>query len=578
MNRRDALVATLLATGLVVLLVPLARLGVDFHHDGIMLKPALDVLSGQVLFRDTFMQYGALTCYLQVVALWLHPSLLSVKLMTVAAYGVTMFFLYASWRLILPRSLAILACGLFFLFLPSYEQDWFGHYLIFLPWSSVFALMFQSVGLYALFRIIRGEQSEQWGLILGIVCACVFWCRQPVGLIMIGCVAVIWVALHWTNWGSGNYSKRAIFGRISGGFVAVNGIMLGGILLSGGLADWWYQNFVWPRKCAEDMYDNWSHFLDPHIHPVAGAGLLALLLAVFLPALVKKFRPTLLSRTITLYFLFLGGLLVWQHELVLNLLSLRQGGWASLLPLAILLQAIHSITQAVVDRESPKPTEYYLIAALSALSLGSALQYYPVPDPRHVSWSLAPSFGLLVFVFWRWSGWQPSILITVSVVLFLPALWVKAQLIAQALEQPTETLVRPAILRGMKLPPQQARVVGQITDILERISQYRPDMPSALIGNDAMILCLTTNHTNPSPYFVTWQKLADKEEDRKRWRFISSVRPMLFVNKIDRKLVDDYYRGMHYVPLLSLPEEELEIAVPDELAKIMNQTDSRAIP
>jgi hypothetical protein len=227
MNRRDALLAGLLSAGLVTMLVPFARLGVEFHHDGIMLKPALDVLSGQVLFRDTFMQYGALTCYLQVLALWIHPSLLSVKLMTVAAYGVTLFFLYATWRLILPRSLTILSCCLFILFIPAYEKDWYGHYLVFLPWSSVFSMMFQSIGIYALFKIIRGEQSEQWGLVLGVTCASVFWCRQPVGLIMIGCVAVIWIALLWTRWGSGDYSKGSVFLRIFAGFTVVNVCMLG---------------------------------------------------------------------------------------------------------------------------------------------------------------------------------------------------------------------------------------------------------------------------------------------------------------------------------------------------------------
>ena len=87
MNRRDALVASLLAAGLMALLFPLSRLGVDAHHDGIMLKPALDVLAGQVLFRDTFTQYGALTTYLQAAALWIQPGLLSLRFMTVAAYG-----------------------------------------------------------------------------------------------------------------------------------------------------------------------------------------------------------------------------------------------------------------------------------------------------------------------------------------------------------------------------------------------------------------------------------------------------------------------------------------------------------
>ena len=180
MHRRDALVAGLLAACLVILLVPLASMGVDPHHDGVMLKPALDVLSGQVLFRDTFTQYGALTTYLQVLALWIQPSLLSLRLLTLVAYALTLFFLYAGWRLILPRSLTVFACGLFVLFIPVYEKDWLGQYWMLLPWSSVYAMMFQSLGLYALFRVIRGEQPLRWGLILGVACACVFWCRQPV--------------------------------------------------------------------------------------------------------------------------------------------------------------------------------------------------------------------------------------------------------------------------------------------------------------------------------------------------------------------------------------------------------------
>src|SRR3954466_2359231 len=119
----DRLIALLLAVAVVAYLVPFARTGVDPHHDGIMLKPALDVLSGQTLFRDTFMQYGALSCYLQVAALLVLPTLLSLKVLTVAVYAATLFLLYASWREILPRALTLLSCGLFMLFLPGYERN-----------------------------------------------------------------------------------------------------------------------------------------------------------------------------------------------------------------------------------------------------------------------------------------------------------------------------------------------------------------------------------------------------------------------------------------------------------------------
>jgi hypothetical protein len=36
---------------------PFAPLEID-AHDGVMLKPAMDVLSGHVLFRDTVSPYG----------------------------------------------------------------------------------------------------------------------------------------------------------------------------------------------------------------------------------------------------------------------------------------------------------------------------------------------------------------------------------------------------------------------------------------------------------------------------------------------------------------------------------------
>src|SRR3954468_13220014 len=99
MKKVDYFIAGGLALLLWCWLIPFARIGVDPHHDGIMLKPALDVLAGQTLFRDTFMQYGALTCYLQVVALWIQPTLLCLKLMTAAAYVATLLVLYATWRL-----------------------------------------------------------------------------------------------------------------------------------------------------------------------------------------------------------------------------------------------------------------------------------------------------------------------------------------------------------------------------------------------------------------------------------------------------------------------------------------------
>src|SRR5260221_5007561 len=182
MSRFDRLIAGLFAIVLLALLLPMACIGVDAHHDGVMFKPALDVYSGQVLFRDSFSQYGLLSSYLQAAALGIEPTLRCIRLLNVAGYVVTLVFLYAAWRVILPRSLLVVACILFILFIPVYERNYMsGDFWMLLPWSSVFSMMFQSVGLYALFRVIQSQQPERWSIVLGMACACAFWCRLPVG-------------------------------------------------------------------------------------------------------------------------------------------------------------------------------------------------------------------------------------------------------------------------------------------------------------------------------------------------------------------------------------------------------------
>lgn len=573
MNRRDAFVAGLLAAGLIALLVPLAPLGVDAHHDGIMLKPALDVLSGQVLFRDTFTQYGALTTYLQAGALWIQPSLLSLRLLTVAAYGVSLFLLYAAWRLILPRSLTIVACGLFTLFIPGYEYNWLDEPWLLLPWSSVYALMFQSLALYALLNIIRHEQAERWGVMLGLAAACIFWCRQPVGVMTAGCLVVIGLALHWTGWTPAVQSRRVILRGILGGFLGVHTLLLSGIWLSGGGPEWWYQNFEWPRKFAASAANaHWHAFGKMFLHPAAMLWLLVLLLAAALPGLLKRLGVRLSPRPVLAYYGCLGLGLAWQHERVLPVLDLWTGGWTALLPVTVMLQALGSLWLGFSRRLEPKPAEYYLVAAATALSLSSLVQYYPVPDSWHIMWALAPTFGLILFAFWRCSGWPASVVALVLTVAFLPSVWRKVQSAQKILAQPYVTLTHPAALRGMKVLPAQARSYEQTMSVLDRILKEYPDIPSALIGNDALFLCFTNNRTNPLPYYVTWAALTDHAGNIRRWTYIRDVRPLLFFHKTNWSSVNDFYRNSRYVPLAYITGEALEIAVPQEMADAMGVT------
>jgi hypothetical protein len=533
------------------------------------LKPALDVASGQILFRDTFMQYGALSCYLQAAALWLQPSLLCLRLMTVAAYGVALFFLYAAWRLLLPRSLTIFSCGLFILFIPYSDKGWLDQYWTFLPWSSVYALMFQSISLYALLRVIRDEQPQRWGLVLGMACAGVFWCRQPVGVILTGCLVVVGIALHWTNWAAASCSKRSLLRRILSGFVIVHALLLGSIILSGALPAWWYQNFTWPRIWMQNQNASWLAYKFDFVSPAAGVGLLTLWAAVAWPGLMRRFRPALSPSIVRAYWLCLVAVMIWQHERLREVVVLGAGGWTALLPCAVFLQASLSAKAAVTGRKSPRTTEYYLVSALAVVGLGSLLQYYPVPDSMHIYWSLGPVYGLFAYLFWRSTGWPALVVSGVLAAAFCPALFVKVRSVQQAWARPLVTLSRPAVLRGMQVPLPQARNMEQITNLVEKVMHHQRDISSALIGNNALYLCFTDNKTNVSPYFVTWPGLADQAANQTRWANIQSQRPMLFLHKARWGEVANFYKRSHYLPLLYLPDEALEVAVPQELADAM---------
>lgn len=568
MNRRDGLAAGSLTVLLVALLVPLVRIGVDPHHDGAMFKPALDVLSGQVLFRDSFMQYGALSCYLQALALWIQPTLLSVRLTMVAAYAVTLVSLYAAWRMLLPRSLTVVACVLFFLFNPAYETEpWNHEHWLLLPWSSAYAMMFQGIGLYALFRVIRGEQPERWGLVLGLAAAAVFWCRQPVGVTMIGALIVIWPALLWTGWQPAASSRRAILIRILAGFFILNAVFVCGLALHGALPAWWYQNIVWPARWSQSMV--WGDTLPLVVHPGAAAGQLGLALALVLPAWLKQRRPGLPWPALAAWYAVLAGLLLWQHDGLRRVIDVREGGWTVLLPLAVLGLVGERLVAAVQKREGTRPVEYYLSAALAVFCLGSLPQYYPMADVWHVFYALAPVFGLFVYAIWRWSGWSAALVAALFAAVLLPAAATKARAIPPALARPLVTLTQPAILRGMRVPPEQARSFAQVAEVVALVERHRPDMPVAMIGDNALYLAFARNQTNPTPYYVTWPGLAAPADNERRWAYIQRTRPLMILQNARWEAVDDFYRRQQYVPLLYVPAEALEIAVPRELADAM---------
>jgi hypothetical protein len=152
-------------------------LGIDLHHDGILFKPALDVASGKMLFRDTFTQYGALTSLIQGLSLMLFGKYLIVlKIVTAVFYGLDSVLLYLISKKILPNFLCLLTLCIWILMAPYFTWT-------FLIWSSVYALFFQLAAILLLLNSIERKSSDLQ-LFAGVFTALTFWCRQPVGIFL----------------------------------------------------------------------------------------------------------------------------------------------------------------------------------------------------------------------------------------------------------------------------------------------------------------------------------------------------------------------------------------------------------
>ncbi len=88
---------------------------VDMAHDGYQLRQALDLVAGQVIFRDTFDQYGPLTAYLNLFGfVTFGHRLLAIKYFLALWYGVTAVSMFVFARQFLGRTLSVLTVALAF--------------------------------------------------------------------------------------------------------------------------------------------------------------------------------------------------------------------------------------------------------------------------------------------------------------------------------------------------------------------------------------------------------------------------------------------------------------------------------
>ena len=227
----------------VLVFAPFAPLEIDGFHDGAMLKPALDVLSGQTLFRDTMSQHGPLSTYLQVGFLaLLGPRLLSIKIGTVVMYGLAAGLLAAAWGRFLPPPLTALSLLLWGAL--AHFSDGSTMY----PWPSVDSLVFQAAALFFLLKSTpaAGMRSLAYSLLCGASPGLCYWCRWSVGLLLIAALMMSYVILACAA-GERPWASRRLYAFIVGN-AAVHFVFLAILVLTHATTDYIDQNYTFFAK------------------------------------------------------------------------------------------------------------------------------------------------------------------------------------------------------------------------------------------------------------------------------------------------------------------------------------------
>lgn len=442
-----------------------ARLDVDPYHDGAIFKPALDVARGQVLFRETFTQYGALYVWLEAAALAVFGEhVVVIRLLAAVFYGFVAVGLWLAWSRIVPRWMATVAC-LAWIGVGGYWDRFF------LAWSSVHALACQAFSAVFLFRATLDEDRRRVDLALaGGFAGLAFWFRQPGGLVLVAWCVYLVSGPRPADWADLRSRLRQVAVLLAG----FAGVLLAGVLpiaLGRSFADWIKQSFVFAGHFGRTFarLEDPLHVLS-HLFPFGDLGY------------------------------YQTGSLLYG---LLPTLNLAAGAWAF---------------TRMMGRTAPAREERALYA-LCGFGAVSWPQYLPFPDsPYHAFWAAAPMIGVAAFVAWRLAERSVSVAGGGQVRWLAPAFALVSmallfgrdihERLGGALVRVRETYTtveEPSVLRGLRLKPAEARHMQQVHSFLERHLSRHPEAPVITVHRSALFMTFARTQANFHPLYVDWR-------------------------------------------------------------------------
>lgn len=514
-----------------------STLGIDPHHDGIMLKPAIDFAEGKILFKESFTQYGALTTILQGVSLILFGKyLIVIKLLTALFYSLIAALLYLIWKNVIPRYLALISCLIWLLLAPYFVYP-------FLAWSSVYALFFQMLSLYLLILFIK-KYKKCLLFMSGFSAALCFWCRQPVGIFLI-CAITIFVIIYCLYNRVYLESKIITIASPIFGFIVCTSLFIFWLLINSAIYDWYLQSikavYVYALSSGIDSFPTGSTGSTGSTISTGSTGIFKIITNVFFPFYVGRIQATAQIALVRI---------VWTIIPIINII--------------IFLALIKSL------KSNQRNPNNEIIAAILIISFASLLQNYPVPCIRHMYWAETPMIGMVIYwyreIINKKSANKKSILLILLIfITFSPDMIFRVYQGYEKIKKYNVSFEYPPVLLGIK---SYSDDVALQKEIAEKMLKYYNKSGSAGMINltgDALYLTYIKDNNYFHKIYINWLNKLYPDYCEKLNKKIVNDRPII-LKLIKDQAIPGYMPGVRFNPNLYrlFPMSEFELLYPCE--------------
>ncbi|MHC8865825.1 ArnT family glycosyltransferase [Arenicellales bacterium IMCC57338] len=490
----------LCVVAIVAITIPIyfAILDPDWHHDGIMFKPASDLAAGLALYKDSFFQYGALTAYLHAFALKIFGHYLIVIRLEAALF---LSLIALLMFVITNRSTSKIVAGLTVIIWISLAP-YMGETL--LPWSSIYALFFVTLSSFflciAIDHTVTSNKAYWVSFAAGISISCAFWARQPVGLIFPIAFLIFAVFLLDKKFVLKRLATSAAFYCL--GFIVVAILMTLALFISGSLKDWWIQSIVGASGFMAEVSNAEKSFFGniiDHLFPVEPR--------------FNRIKG-------------MGGGYIW-----------------SLLPILNLITFLVVATQLLIKRSLSLACKNLLIVSIFAVGMWH--QYFPVSGAWQIYWGaslmvVSISIGIYLVLTTMFSSKKFA---TFGLILILGLIFVpeSSRRVQSGLEATLLHRLTIPTLEGMWATPRFAsrnRFTGdsaeyeqellRLENALRQVKELDPNRPLVTLTSDHY-LAATLAPNNPGPMTAGWYLVSRLYPDHQTQlkKFIKEKQPII---------------------------------------------------